>query len=239
MANSGQPTRIRARPSGGTGAQRRPEVHRRCRPHDRRHLWRDLDPGNTDTMVIVGPNGDPRARSISRRSSTPISSPASARPACSSISTIAARRSPASPTATSASSATSSRRLNAMANGEEAPTSSGLDDEQRCQSCGRRLDQHTRVCPMCLNKGKTFRRILMYGRPYPWADGHHDPGDGSLLAAALAPPYLSKILFDRVLVPTHHSSSIERWLAPFLGPINKLQAPLGTHVARDAAGYHG
>ena len=35
-----------------------------------------------------------------------------------------------------------------------------------CPKCGRRLPSDTKVCPTCLDKGATFRRLLQYARPY-------------------------------------------------------------------------
>jgi ATP-binding cassette subfamily B protein len=92
------------------------------------------------------------------------------------------------------------KRLKAIAEGEEPPPLSSIEEEQRCQVCGRRLGEYTRVCPMCVNKGRTLRRLLTYGRRYK----------GTLLlvsvlillstAFMLVPPYLYRILIDEILV---------------------------------------
>jgi len=72
---------------------------------------------------------------------------------------------------------------------------------KRCPTCGLVLGEYTRVCPRCLQKGATLRRILGYTKPYR--------GRlfliGSLVlagtAAGLVPPLLQRWLADRVLVP--------------------------------------
>jgi ATP-binding cassette subfamily B protein len=105
------------------------------------------------------------------------------------------------------------KRLKAIADGQEPPPLSWTEEEQRCQACGRRLAEYTRVCPMCLNKGKTFRRILLYGRPYPVAMALMIVAMLVSSILPLTPPYLSKILFDKVLVPTQLGATMRQRIA--------------------------
>lgn len=90
------------------------------------------------------------------------------------------------------------RRLDALIKGEEIPD---LDDALRlCPKCGRPLPEDSDICLGCLNRGKTLLRLFSFTKPYKlrlaW-------GTGLILAgtiAELAPPYLTKILVDDVLV---------------------------------------
>lgn len=84
-------------------------------------------------------------------------------------------------------------------------------DRQRCPSCNLLLPEGTQVCPACLNKGKVIMRLMAYLKPY-WREmiliwtlmllG---------LVLSLIPPYLTRPLMDRVLVPTNAAATaIER-----------------------------
>ncbi|NLB59648.1 MAG: ABC transporter ATP-binding protein [Lentisphaerae bacterium] len=75
-------------------------------------------------------------------------------------------------------------------------------DRQRCSKCGLLLPEGTRVCPACLHKGKVMLRLMAYLKPY-WREmiliwGLMLTG----LVLSLIPPYLTRPLMDRVLVPT-------------------------------------
>ena len=75
-------------------------------------------------------------------------------------------------------------------------------DRKRCPACHLLLPEGTRVCPACLDKGKVILRLIGYLKPY-WKQtmliwilmflG---------LIAGLIPPYLTRPLMDKVLVPT-------------------------------------
>jgi ATP-binding cassette subfamily B protein len=89
-------------------------------------------------------------------------------------------------------------QLDAAAKGKPIP-----DVEERskyCQTCGLVLGEHTRVCPRCLRRSATLRRLTRYAAPYR----------GRLLliiallfsatGTALVPPFLTKVLVDGVLI---------------------------------------
>ncbi len=75
------------------------------------------------------------------------------------------------------------------------------EERKRCPTCRLLLPEGTRVCPACLNKGKVILRLIGYLKPY-WRDMlvvWSMMGLGLLLS--LVPPYLTRPLMDRVLVP--------------------------------------
>jgi ATP-binding cassette, subfamily B, bacterial len=69
-----------------------------------------------------------------------------------------------------------------------------------CQVCGRPLvDPSAKVCPRCVQRGKTLKRLAQLARPY-WGSMAAIVGlliVGTLLD--LTPPYLTRILIDDVL----------------------------------------
>lgn len=76
------------------------------------------------------------------------------------------------------------------------------EETTRCPTCHLLLPAGTKVCPACVNKGQVLLRILGYMRPY-WLKM---AGVWVLLILStllsLVPPYLTRPLVDRVLVPT-------------------------------------
>ena len=91
--------------------------------------------------------------------------------------------------------------LKALIKGEAAPRPSARDLPNVCPSCKRPLAEGTSVCPACQDRGKIIRRLASFARPYR---GRLIAGFAVLLvttALQLAPPYVTKILIDNVLVP--------------------------------------
>lgn len=75
------------------------------------------------------------------------------------------------------------------------------EEERTCPKCERPLPPDTKVCPLCVNRRKTLLRLGRYALPY-WKP--------LLLAIGLmqlghigdfAPPWLQRMLIDRVLIP--------------------------------------
>lgn len=96
--------------------------------------------------------------------------------------------------------ATAARLLEKWAKGEEAELPE--EEETRCPRCGFPLEAGTKVCPVCLPRSRTLRRLVGYLRPY-WKEAM----GLSLLAVlstalGLIPPYLQKPLMDQVLAPS-------------------------------------
>jgi ATP-binding cassette subfamily B protein len=125
--------------------------------------------------------------------------------------------------------ATVAQLLGKWAKGEESPIPEAED--LHCPRCGLPLEKGTKVCPACLPKTRTLRRLTEYLRPY-WK-----PALGlSLLAAAntasgLLPPYLQKPLVDRVLAPQGAAPPVESRL-PLLGLL--VMALLATRIVMAA-----
>ncbi|MEI7437690.1 MAG: ABC transporter ATP-binding protein [bacterium] len=74
-------------------------------------------------------------------------------------------------------------------------------ERTRCPACRLLLPEGTRVCPACLNKGKVILRLFGYLKPY-WRETltvWTMMGLGLILS--LVPPYLTRPLMDKVLVP--------------------------------------
>ncbi len=106
------------------------------------------------------------------------------------------------------------RLLQALANGEEEPEEDEEEAGATCPSCGRALPKYTRVCPHCIDKGRVLRRLLGYIKPYMWT---------AILTSflllcgtivSLAPPLLSRWMFDLALVPQNPTPIPKRlhWL---------------------------
>ena len=94
----------------------------------------------------------------------------------------------------------------ATARGEPPGTPPVLTEEagkhKRCPTCRLLLPEATSVCPICLDKGKVLRRLIAYLKPQweAWCLVWALMFAG--LAVHLVPPYLTRPLMDRVLVPT-------------------------------------
>ncbi|MEJ5250826.1 MAG: ABC transporter ATP-binding protein [Chthonomonadetes bacterium] len=92
------------------------------------------------------------------------------------------------------------RYLSAVAK-QEPPPEPVEQKPTHCPTCGFRLPGDTQVCPRCSRKGRVVWRLLGFAKPYKW----QLVLSGVLMLAGtileLAPPYLTKILVDSVLVP--------------------------------------
>jgi len=92
------------------------------------------------------------------------------------------------------------RYLSAVAK-QEPPPEPVEQKPTHCPVCGFRLPGDTQACPRCSRKGRVVWRLLGFARPYKW----QIVLSGLLMlvgtALDLAPPYLTKILVDSVLVP--------------------------------------
>jgi len=90
-------------------------------------------------------------------------------------------------------------QLDAVAKGKPLPHPE--DKLNYCPKCGLILGEATRVCPRCVRKGAVLRRLLAYAIPYR----RRLMLTATLMligtAFGLAPPYVTKQLVDRVLVP--------------------------------------
>jgi ATP-binding cassette subfamily B protein len=83
--------------------------------------------------------------------------------------------------------------------GEDAPLPE--QESQRCPTCGLPLQQGTKVCPVCLPKGKTLRRLVNYLTPVAGATLLLSLTALVNTALGLVTPYLQMPLMDTVLAP--------------------------------------
>lgn len=127
-------------------------------------------------------------------------------------------------------------QLDAAAKGKPIP--SGPEEENRCPKCGLALGEETRACPRCVHKTAVLRRLLGYARPHRRQLAL--VGVLMLLAAflGLVPPYLTKILVDKVLMPraNHH---LLIWLVLALAISSLLSTLLAIWRSRVAAQVGG
>jgi len=92
------------------------------------------------------------------------------------------------------------KHLSKLAEGEgEAFVPDARVQEDICPTCGRILQHGSGVCPHCMKKSKTLHRMGSYLLKYKW----YVLSVWSLLlltrATLLLPPFITKILIDRVL----------------------------------------
>ena len=93
---------------------------------------------------------------------------------------------------------------------QDKPVPEVADEIHRCNRCGLVLGELTRVCPRCLRRGATLRRLLGYPRPYGWRLAV--TAVLMLLSTGLmmVPSALMKPLLDKVLIP--HNPALLPWL---------------------------
>lgn len=92
------------------------------------------------------------------------------------------------------------KAIEQLAKGEELAISLEVE-KLRCDKCGRLLPEKNGICPACLHRGAVFKRIIGYMRPYSLRVAILAGLAFIIILAELVPPYLSKILVDRVLIP--------------------------------------
>jgi len=90
-------------------------------------------------------------------------------------------------------------KLDALIDGKPLPEVK--ERAKRCATCGLFLGEYTRVCPRCLRKGATLRRLLGYTKPYTGRMVLIGCLMMGGIVAGLVPPGLTAVLVDRVLSP--------------------------------------
>ncbi|WBL14653.1 ABC transporter ATP-binding protein [Sutcliffiella sp. NC1] len=93
-----------------------------------------------------------------------------------------------------------SQTIDSLVKGESLPVLAQKDRMRFCSTCKRPLHEGTDVCPKCVDKKKVVGRILQYAKPY-----RKQMVLASLLMVfgtllTLAPPFITKIIVDDVLV---------------------------------------
>ena len=90
-------------------------------------------------------------------------------------------------------------QLDALIEGKPLPEVA--ERATRCPTCGLFLGEYTRVCPRCLRKGATLRRLLVYTKPYTGRMVLIGCLMTGGIVAGLVPPLLTARLVDDVLSP--------------------------------------
>ena len=116
-----------------------------------------------------------------------------------------------------------------------------LLERLRCGKCSRLLPERDGVCPACIRKWSTLKRIARYVSPYRWRVVVLALSSVITAAAELAPPLIELRLVDQILVPAFKredgAADPEQWLA-LLGPL--VLAMVGVRLLSWAAEWvHG
>ncbi len=89
------------------------------------------------------------------------------------------------------------------------------DEAQFCKTCGRLLPDRGGFCPHCVRASKVVGRLWHYLKPYWTRVAVMAVLVGSGIGFNIAPPYLTKLLVDRVLAPPEGQAA-EPSLLPWL-----------------------
>ncbi|MBN2450645.1 MAG: ABC transporter ATP-binding protein [Lentisphaeria bacterium] len=73
--------------------------------------------------------------------------------------------------------------------------------QNRCSRCGRALSRWSEVCVHCIDRRQILVRLLKYLYPYRWMAVLGLALTLFITTLNLAPPYLTKVLIDRVITP--------------------------------------
>ena len=92
------------------------------------------------------------------------------------------------------------RGLEQLRKGEPFAVNGQLD-RTRCPRCDRLLPEKNGICPACIKKLATLKRIASYIGPYKLKAGILAFASIATTAAELAPPLITKRIVDEVLVP--------------------------------------
>ena len=92
------------------------------------------------------------------------------------------------------------RGIQQLAKGEELSISTE-QERTRCERCGRLLPERDGICPACIRKIATLRRIAGYLAPYKVQTAAMVLISLLMTVIGLAPPLLVKRIIDDVLVP--------------------------------------
>lgn len=78
-------------------------------------------------------------------------------------------------------------------------------ERMRCARCNRLLPEKNGICPACVHKLATLRRIASYVLPYRWRVLVLGLAAAAVTAAELLPPMITRRIVDDVLVPADPS----------------------------------
>ncbi|MFH1570412.1 MAG: ABC transporter transmembrane domain-containing protein [Gemmatimonadota bacterium] len=98
------------------------------------------------------------------------------------------------------------RGLEQLRQGEDLRVSPKVE-RIRCAQCGRLLPERDGLCPACIEKWATLKRICRYMAPYRGRAALLALASLATTAAELAPPLVTRRLIDAVLVPAAGSAA--------------------------------
>jgi ATP-binding cassette subfamily B protein len=101
--------------------------------------------------------------------------------------------------------------------------------ERCCPGCGRQYPKHTKVCPFCVNKGRTIFRIFSFAKPFRMQIATITVLMATGSAIQLIPPYVSGRLFDFL-----HTSTIPGNVMDYNALTGLLALLTGTMIAQMA-----
>ena len=73
--------------------------------------------------------------------------------------------------------------------------------QNRCSRCGRALNRWSEVCVHCMDRRQILLRLLTHLAPYRWMAALGLALTLLITALHLMPPYLTKVLIDKVITP--------------------------------------
>ena len=110
------------------------------------------------------------------------------------------------------------RGIEQLASGE--PLLINLKEERmRCANCNRLLPEKDGVCPACVQRGKTLRRIANFLSPYKKQAGFLVLCSLATTALNLVPPYLQGTIIDEVLKPQKNLNLLTKFILIWLGVV--------------------
>ncbi|MBT4499620.1 MAG: hypothetical protein HOC74_17975 [Gemmatimonadetes bacterium] len=80
-------------------------------------------------------------------------------------------------------------------------------DRLRCDKCHRLLPEKNGICPACIKKLATLKRITGYMAPYKVRGAVLAVSSAAITVAELAPPMITLWMVDEVLVPSEESAA--------------------------------
>jgi len=93
------------------------------------------------------------------------------------------------------------KKINAYLEDNEEGLKAKLDVEPTCEKCGRTLQQGTKVCPACADKGKVIKRLVGYAKPYKFKMITMAVLSLAGIFLNMVPPFLTGKMIDVVLIP--------------------------------------
>ena len=88
---------------------------------------------------------------------------------------------------------------------DDVPPPATRRPDHRCSQCGRALSRWSQVCTLCMDRRQTLVRLFSNILPYKWIALLGLGLTLIITAVNLAPPFLTKVLIDGVIMPRNLS----------------------------------